>query len=175
MTEAAGEFAGLSEQEARNRIIDLLDAQGFLLGRQTVMQSVRVHERDDTPEEYIVTLQWFVRELEFKQELLEAGEQVVWHPAHMQSRYQEWVENLAWDWLISRQRYFGVPIPVWYCDYCSKILLPTEEQLPVDPIEQEPPLACDCGSTSFTPEKDVMDTWATSSMSPQIVGHWLTD
>jgi valyl-tRNA synthetase len=175
MTEAAGEFADLSVQEARRRIIDLLDAQGLLLGRQSVMQSVRVHERDDSPVEYIVTMQWFVRVLEFKQELLEAGEQVEWHPSNMKSRYREWVENLAWDWLISRQRYFGVPIPVWYCDSCGEILLPTEEQLPIDPTEQEPPLTCACGSTSFTPEEDVMDTWATSSMSPQIVGHWLTD
>ncbi len=175
MTEAAGEFVGLNVEEARKRIIDLLDAHGFLLGRQSVIQSVRVHERDDTPVEYIVTLQWFVRVLEFKKELLEAGEQVVWHPAHMKSRYREWVENLGWDWCISRQRYFGVPIPVWYCDACGKILLPTEEQLPIDPTEQGPPQACDCGNTSFTPEEDVMDTWATSSMSPQIVGHWLTD
>ncbi|HYX50328.1 MAG TPA: valine--tRNA ligase, partial [Ktedonobacteraceae bacterium] len=175
MTAAAGEFVGLNVEEARRRIIDLLDAQGLLLGRQSAIQSVRVHERDDTPVEYIVTLQWFVRVLDFKKELLEAGEQVVWHPAHMQSRYREWVENLAWDWCISRQRYFGVPIPVWYCDACGKILLPTEEQLPVDPTEQQPSLACECGSTSFTPEQDVMDTWATSSMSPQIVGRWLTD
>ncbi len=175
MTEAAGEFAGLSVEEARRRIIELLDAQGFLLGRQSVMQSVRVHERDDTPVEYIVTLQWFVRILDFKKELLEAGEQVIWHPIHMKSRYREWVENLGWDWCISRQRYFGVPIPVWYCDACGKILVADEEQLPVDPTEQKPPTACDCGSTSFTPEEDVMDTWATSSMSPQIVGHWLTD
>src|SRR6266480_2721839 len=175
MTGAAGDFAGLSVEEARRRIIDLLDAQGFLLGRQSVMQSVRVHERDDTPVEYIVTLQWFVRILDFKKELLEAGEQVIWHPIYMKSRYRGWVENLGWDWCISRQRYFGVPIPVWYCDACGKILLPTEEQLPIDPTEQGPPQACDCGNTSFTPEEDVMDTWATSSMSPQIVGHWLTD
>ncbi len=175
MTGAAGEFAGLSVEEARRRIIEQLDAQGFLLGRQSVMQSVRVHERDDTPVEYIVTLQWFVRILDFKKELLEVGEQVIWHPIHMKSRYREWVENLGWDWCISRQRYFGVPIPVWYCDACGKILVADEEQLPVDPTEQKPPTACDCGSTSFTPEEDVMDTWATSSMSPQIVGHWLTD
>jgi len=175
LTEAAKEFAGLSVEEARRRIIEVLDARGFLLGRQPVMQSVRVHERDDTPVEYIVTLQWFVRVLEYKKELLDAGEQVVWHPEYMKTRYREWVENLGWDWCISRQRYFGVPIPVWYCDECGNILLPTEDQLPVDPTEQQPSLACDCGSTSFTPEEDVMDTWATSSMSPQIVGHWLTD
>jgi valyl-tRNA synthetase len=175
MTAAAGEFVGLRVEEARRRIIDLLDAQGLLLGRQSVIQSVRVHERDDSPVEYIVTLQWFVRVLDYKNELLEAGKQVVWHPAHMQSRYREWVENLAWDWCISRQRDFGVPIPVWYCDACGKILLADEKQLPVDPTEQQPPEACNCGSTSFTPEEDVMDTWATSSMSPQIVGRWLTD
>ncbi len=175
MTGAAGEFAGLSVEEARRRIIDKLDAHGLLLGRQTVIQSVRVHERDDTPVEYIVTLQWFVRVLEYKKELLEAGDQVSWHPTHMKSRYSEWVENLGWDWCISRQRYFGVPIPVWYCDACGKIIVADEEQLPVDPTEQKPPAACNCGSTSFTPEEDVMDTWATSSMSPQIVGRWLAD
>jgi len=136
---------------------------------------VRVHERDDVPVEYIVTKQWFVRILDSKQEWLAAGEQVTWYPAHMKVRYREWVENLAWDWCISRQRYFGVPFPVWYCDACGKIILAGEEQLPVDPTEQNPPEACDCGSTSFTPEEDVMDTWATSSMTPQISGRWLSD
>ena len=175
MTERAGEFAGLSVEEAHRQIIEALKARGFLLDRQPVLQSVRVHERDDTPVEYIVTQQWFFRVLDFKQEWLEAGEQVTWHPAHMQARYREWVENLAWDWIISRQRYFGVAIPVWYCDACGKILLASKEQLPVDPIEQEPTEACDCGNTTYRPEEDVMDTWATSSMSPQIVGRWLTD
>jgi valyl-tRNA synthetase len=127
------------------------------------------------PVEYIVTMQWFVRVLEYKQELLEAGDRIEWRPAHMKSRFREWVENLGWDWCISRQRYFGVPIPVWYCDACGKILLPAEEQLPVDPIEEQPLQACVCGSSSFTPEEDVMDTWATSSMSPQIIGRWLDD
>lgn len=175
MTGLAGEFAGLSVEEARRRIIQALDARGLLLDRQSIIQSVRVHERDDVPVEYIVTKQWFVRVLDSKQEWLAAGEQVTWFPAHMKVRYREWVENLAWDWCISRQRYFGVPFPVWYCDACGKIILAGEERLPVDPTEQNPPEACDCGSTSFTPEEDVMDTWATSSMTPQISGRWLSD
>ena len=175
MTEAAGDYAGLRVPEARKRIIERLDAGGLILTRQSVVQLVRVHERDDMPVEYIVTMQWFVRVLEYKQELLEAGDRIEWHPAHLKSRYREWVENLGWDWCISRQRYFGVPIPVWYCDACGKILLPTEEQLPVDPIEEKPLQACVCGSSSFTPEEDVMDTWATSSMSPQIIGRRLDD
>ena len=175
MTEVAGDFAGLTIKEARRRIIEALDAQGLLLDRQPIKQSVRVHERCDTPVEYIVTQQWFIRVLDFKEDFLAAGEQITWYPAHMQARYREWVENLAWDWCISRQRYFGVPFPVWYCNACGEVLLADEEQLPLDPAEQQPAKACTCGSTSFTPEEDVMDTWATSSMSPQIVGRWLTD
>ena len=175
MTEAAGDFAGLTIKEARRRITEALDAQGLLLDRQPIKQSVRVHERCDTPVEYIVTQQWFIRVLDFKEDFLAAGEQITWYPAHMQARYREWVENLGWDWCISRQRYFGVPFPVWYCNACGEVLLADEEQLPLDPTEQQPGKTCTCGNTSFTPEEDVMDTWATSSMSPQIVGRWLTD
>ncbi len=175
MTEAAGEFAGLTIKEARRSIIESLDARGLVLARQPVRQSVRVHERCDTPVEFIVANQWFIRVLDFKQALLGIGEQIIWHPEHMQARYREWVANLGWDWCISRQRYYGVTFPVWYCTDCGEILLADEDQLPVDPTEQQPTRACTCGSTSFTPEEDVMDTWATSSMSPQIVGQWLED
>ncbi len=175
MTAAAGELAGLSVPEARQRMIALLEEHGLLLARQAVMQTIRVHERCDTPAEYLVTQQWFIRVLDFKADLLAAGERINWHPAHMQARYRAWVENLGWDWCISRQRYFGVSFPMWYCDACGEILLADEDQLPVDPAEQQPPRACTCGSASFTPEEDVMDTWATSSMSPQIAGRWLTD
>jgi valyl-tRNA synthetase len=175
LTREAGDFAGLTTREARSRIVETLEERGLVLARQPVTQSVRVHERCDTPVEYIVTQQWFVRVLDFKKELLEAGEQVTWHPAHMKARYREWVENLHWDWCISRQRYFGVTFPVWYCDACGEILLADEAQLPLDPTVQQPMKACTCGNTSFRPEEDVMDTWATSSLSPQIMGRWLTD
>ncbi len=174
-TDRAGDYAGLSIQEARQRIIADLDAAGLLLARQPVTQSVRVHERCDTPVEYLVTRQWFVRVLDFKQNLLEAGERINWYPAHMRSRYRAWVENLGWDWCISRQRTFGVPFPLWYCTACGEALLADDDQLPIDPTEQQPARACPCGNMSFAPEEDVMDTWATSSMSPQIVGRWLSD
>jgi valyl-tRNA synthetase len=175
LTEAAGAFAGLPTSEARRQIVRALEERGLLLGQQLIVQSVRVHERCDTPVEYIVTQQWFVRVLDFREELLDAGEKVVWRPAHMKARYRAWVENLHWDWCISRQRYFGVPFPVWYCDACGEVMLADEERLPVDPIEQQPKAPCRCGSTSFSPERDVMDTWATSSLTPQIVGRWLRD
>ena len=140
-----------------------------------MIQSVRVHERDDTPVEYIVTKQWFVKVLDYKKELLEAGEQVTWHPAHMHSRYREWVSIVGTgaspvNATLACLFLYGIVMHV-----AGYFLVADEEQLPVDPTEQQPPKACDCGSTSFTPEEDVMDTWATSSLSPQIVGHWLTD
>jgi valyl-tRNA synthetase len=136
---------------------------------------VRVHERCDTPVEYLVARQWFIRVLDFKPQLLELGAQIAWQPAHMHARYREWVENLGWDWCISRQRYFGVTFPLWYCRQCGEIMLADEAQLPIDPTVQQPTHLCACGSTDFAPEEDVMDTWATSSMSPQIVGRWFAE
>ena len=175
MTDAAGEFAGLQVKEARQQIVQALESRDLILGTRPTAQSVRVHERCDTPVEYIVAPQWFVRVLDFKQELLDAGEELTWHPPHMKARYTEWVENLSWDWCISRQRHFGVPFPVWYCASCGNPALAHDAQLPVDPNEQTPQAPCACGCNRFTPETDVMDTWATSSLTPQIAGRWLTD
>ena len=172
---ATGQFNGLTIMEARSRIKQLLKDQGLLLNQEQTIQSVRVHERCDTPVEYIVARQWFIRLLDFKQKFLEIGEQVQWFPPHMKNRYRQWVENLNWDWCISRQRYYGVPIPLWYCDACGEVLLALEEDLPIDPAEQQPGRPCSCGHTSFSPETDVMDTWATSSLTPQIVSHWLEE
>ncbi|HDQ72220.1 MAG TPA: valine--tRNA ligase [Chloroflexi bacterium] len=175
MAEIAGDFAGLPAPEARRRIVQALDERELVLDRRPVAQSVRVHERCDTPVEYVVTGQWFVRVLDFKTELLDAGERIAWHPPQMAARYRAWVENLHWDWCISRQRYFGVPFPVWYCEGCGEIVVADADRLPVDPLAQGPGRPCSCGGTSFRPDGDVMDTWATSSLSPQIVGRWLVD
>jgi len=173
--QAAGDFAGLPVAEARRQIKGALQAAGLLLARQAISQTVRVHERCDTAVEYTVTPQWFIRVLENKEQLLAAGEQINWHPPHMQARYRVWVENLHWDWCISRQRYYGVTFPVWYCDRCGAVQVADEDRLPIDPTEHEPRRPCACGGTRFSPEEDVMDTWATSSLTPQIVGQWLAD
>ena len=110
-----GPGRGLSAVEARARTVEALKASGALLDWRDTRQTVRVHERCDMPVEYRVAPQWFVRVLDFKEELLEMGRQLDWRPAHMGVRYRQWVEGLAWDWCISRQRFFGVPFPVWYC------------------------------------------------------------
>ena len=92
----------------------------------------------------------------------------------MKSRYRAWVENLNWDWCISRQRYYGVPFPVWYCSDCGDIILAEEDELPVEPLDEHPHSSCPkCGGTIFEPDPDVMDTWATSSLTPEISGQWL--
>ena len=114
--------------------------------------------------------------MDHRQKLLDAGRAIKWVPPEMHTRYQNWVEGLSWDWAISRQRYFGVPFPVWYCEGCGEITIANEEQLPIDPLESKPQQACsNCGEANFRPETDVMDTWATSSVTPQIAGRWLSE
>jgi len=175
MTEAAGRYRGQTTDDARGHVAGDLGAAGLLLGKQTAGQIVRVHERCDTPVEYLTSRQWFIRILDERQAFLDVGERIAWHPEHMKTRYRQWVEAISWDWCISRQRTFGVPFPIWYCAACGAIATADEADLPVDPAEQSPPRPCACGSADFRPETDVMDTWATSSLSPQIVGRWLSE
>jgi valyl-tRNA synthetase len=175
LTHEAGEYAGLTVHGARRQIVEALEKHDLLLGQRAIAQSVRIHERCDTAVEYIVTPQWFTRVLDFREELVALGEQITWHPPHMKARYRQWVENLGWDWCLSRQRAFGVPFPVWYCRECGEIVLADRDALPVDPTQRTPTQACPCGCNDLIPEKDVMDTWATSSLTPQIAGRWLAD
>jgi valyl-tRNA synthetase len=176
LTSVAGQYANLSIQDARQQIKNSLQETNQITDRSPISHTVRVHERCDTPVEYIITRQWFVKVLDFKEDLINAGEQVNWHPSHMISRYRAWVENLNWDWCISRQRYYGVPFPVWFCISCGHAVLAMEEDLPVEPLDIEPTEPCPkCGGTIFEPDHDVMDTWATSSLTPQIAGQWLTN
>lgn len=170
LSEAGGAYAGLTLSEARKCLVDDLRAAGLLLAERTTEQTVRVHERCGTPLEILETSQWFVRLLDAKERLIEAGRQITWHPEHMRVRYEHWVSNLGWDWCISRQRFYGVPFPLWHCPQCGAVVLADESQLPVDPSVDAPPRACACGNRDLLPELDVMDTWATSSVSPQIAG-----
>jgi valyl-tRNA synthetase len=172
MCESVPFIGGIPIAQARLEMISLLEAQGYLADRRVITHEIRVHERCKTPVEYIPTKQWFVRLLDEKQSLTYLGQKINWHPEHMAARYHDWVENLGWDWCLSRQRAYGVPFPVWYCQSCGEILLADQNQLPVDPFIEQPARACDCGNNSFLPETDVMDTWATSALTPQIAANW---
>lgn len=174
LTEKAGKYEGMSTEEAREKIVDDLEEEGKLLDRREITHAKKVHERCDTPIEFRVTEQWYVEILDKKEEYLEAGEQIDWYPEKMFTRYKHWIEGLEWDWCISRQRDSGIPFPVWYCENCNHEIMAEESQLPVDPIQDEPPVEeCpECGSNDFEPETDVFDTWATSSLTPLINAHW---
>ena len=159
-------IAGLRIKSARKEIVRLLEEKGLLLKSERLTHNVSVHERCGTEVEIIPSRQWYIDVLNKREELLVAGDKIKWYPAQMKNRYINWVENLKWDWCISRQRYFGIPFPVWYCKNCGKPVFASVEQLPVNPIETDYIGSCECGCTEFLPEKAVFDTWATSSISP---------
>ena len=174
MTDAAGKYDGLPIKKARKNILEDLTAAGLCVGQKPIKHAVNVHERCGTEIEFLTTKQWFIKYLDLKKEMLEWGSELNWYPGYMKVRYEHWVKGLQWDWLISRQRYFGVPFPVWYCKACDVPLLADEKALPVDPLKDKAPFKeCPkCRSKDIIPEKDVLDTWATSSLTPQL-STWL--
>jgi valyl-tRNA synthetase len=183
------QLAGDTAQTARTRIAAMLAAAGDLLsGPDPVRHAVNFYEKGTLPLEVVTTRQWYIRngaqDERLGAALLARGAQIDWHPPHMRVRYENWVRGLAGDWLISRQRFFGVPIPVWYpLDGEGKPrygapIVPDDGALPVDPAADTPPgyAAGQRGQPGgFAGDPDVMDTWATSSLSPQLAARWTLD
>ena len=173
MNELATPYQGLSIRDARAKIIEDLKLKNLLINQKEIVHAVNISERSGAEIEYIKTPQWYIRVLDAKEELIEQGRKVNWYPQHMRVRYEHWVENLNWDWCISRQRYFGVPFPVWYSKKTGEIILADDEQLPVDPLVDLPKtLPKGHSAEDIIPEKDVMDTWMTSSVTPEVNAHW---
>jgi valyl-tRNA synthetase len=183
------ELAGKTVFSAQQRIVELLVESGDLQGEpKPITHPVKFFEKGERPLEIVTTRQWYIRnggrDAELRDALVARGKEIQWVPEHMRHRYDNWVEGLNGDWLISRQRFFGVPFPVWYSldadgepDYSAPLLAP-EESLPVDPSSDVP-----VGFTEdqrgkpggFMADPDVMDTWATSSLSPQVSSGWDND
>jgi len=186
---AYAELAGRTAHQAREKVVELLRVSGDLAGEpRPITHAVKFFEKGDKPLEIVTTRQWYIRnggrDSALREALIARGRELRWYPAHMRHRYENWVEGLAGDWIISRQRFFGVPIPLWYPldangepDY-DRPLVPDDSALPVDPSSEAPP-----GYTEerrnrpggFTADPDVMDTWATSSLTPEIAGGWSYD
>ncbi len=173
LNELCGKYQGLKINEAKKAVLEDLKEKGLLVRQEDLKQNVGCCWRCETPVEFIPTEQWFIKTLEHREKMIEQGRKINWHPEYYRKRYEDWINNLKWDWCISRQRYFGVPFPVWYCKDCGKIVVAKERDLPVDPRLQG--YACPCGSTNLEPEEDVMDTWMTSSLTPQLTTKWVSD
>ncbi len=163
------ELEGKSAKEARDIIVEKLRTSGVVKKELPIKHNVDVHERCGTPVEFLPTTQWFVKILDMKERMLEAGNKIKWHPEYMQKRYEEWITGLKWDWCISRERFYGIPIPVFSCDNCDNIVIPEVTEMPIDPKTEKDHRDCPkCKTGKLMPEKSVLDTWFTSSLSPEI-------
>ena len=187
--EVFAELAGKTTFSAKQRIVELLQESGDMVGEaKPITHPVKFFEKGDKPLEIVSTRQWYIRnggrDEDLRNELIAKGKDLAFHPDFMRVRYENWVNGLTGDWLISRQRFFGVPIPVWYAldqdanpDF-DRVLTPSHELLPVDPSTDVPAGYTESQRNQpngFVGEIDIMDTWATSSLTPQLAGGWISD
>ena len=183
--QAYDQLAGLSAKKAQVKIVELLRESGDLQGDpKPITHHVKFYEKGDRPLEIVTSRQWFIKTMDYREAFIARGREMAWHPEYMQARYENWVNGLNGDWCVSRQRFFGVPFPLWYplradgtTDY-NRPLVPDESRLPIDPSTDLPEgyTADQRGKPGgFVADPDVMDTWATSSISPQLVSQWQTD
>ncbi|HVO78373.1 MAG TPA: valine--tRNA ligase, partial [Methanomassiliicoccales archaeon] len=176
MTEWAGKYQGLRVKEARAKVIEDLKVQGLIVKQEELPQNVSICWRCHEPIEYLSRPQWFLKTLQFKEDVLKIADELHWFPEFMKVRLQDWVNSLEWDWVLSRQRYFATPIPVWECKECGEIVPAREEDCYIDPTISKPPVGkCPkCGGELLACQ-DVFDTWMDSSISPLYNTFWMRD
>jgi valyl-tRNA synthetase len=169
-----GKYAGLTSLEARKAIVADLTREGLLEKTEKITREIGLCDRCDTPVEILELRQWFMKTRELTDKVEEAANRVLWYPDYMKVRLIDWARSLDWDWVISRQRVFGTPIPVWYCKKCKETILAEEDWVPIDPKTEKPRIKqCQkCGSSEFVPEMDVFDTWMDSSISCAVHAGW---
>lgn len=160
-------YKDLKIKEARKKTIEDLDRGGFIKERKEISHTVNVHDKCGTEIEFLPASQWFIKILNKKNIWISQGKSMKWLPDFMYKRYENWVNGLEWDWNISRDRHFGIPIPVWKCKSCGEVILAGEKELPVDPLKTKK--KCSKCKSEAEGEKRVLDTWATSSLTPQII------
>lgn len=175
-TELAGKYAGMTVVDARKAIISDMKAEGLLTKQEDLDQNVGSCWRCHTPIEFLKVPQWFIRSVQFKDKVLDMIDQIVWNPEFMKIRIQNWVNSLAWDWVVSRQRYFATAIPLWECEDCGDVLLAEETDCYIDPTITPPKKdKCDACGGKYVGSPDVFDTWMDSSISPLYNTYWERD
>jgi len=172
MTSLSGKYEGHDLKTARKLIIDDLKDARLCISQSPISHAVNVHERCGTEIEFLNSKQWFIRYLDLKETFLERGRELRWYPEHMRNRYENWIKGLQWDWCISRQRFSGVPFPVWYDRKTEKPVFASEDDLPIDPVNDVPK---GYKKEDLIPEYDIMDTWATSSLTPHLAADLFKD
>ncbi|MDH5482113.1 MAG: valine--tRNA ligase [Candidatus Bathyarchaeota archaeon] len=174
INENGDKYAGLTIDEAREAIVKDLKAAGLFEKTEKIRQEIGLCDRCDAPVEILERKQWFMRTRILTDKVEETANKVIWYPSYMKIRLVDWARSLDWDWVISRQRVFGTPIPVWYCKDCSEVILAKKEWVPIDPKLEKPRIdRCPkCGSREFIPELDVFDTWMDSSISCAVHAGW---
>jgi valyl-tRNA synthetase len=174
MNESAGKYARLTIQETKEAIVKDLKNQCMLVKTESIQQEIGLCDRCDTPIEILETKQWFMKTRQLTDEVEERANKLKWYPDYMRTRLTDWAKSLDWDWVISRQRVFGTPIPIWYCQKCGEIILANENWPPIDPKQENPKITkCPkCSHEKFIPEKDVFDTWMDSSITCAVHAGW---
>jgi len=162
-----GDYKGLKIRAARKAVLADTEKKGLVKDKKEIKHAVNVHDKCGTEIEFLPTSQWFIKILDKKELWISQGKKMKWYPEFMFKRYENWVKGLEWDWNISRERHFGIPIPVWECKKCKEIIVAEEKELPVDPLKKHK--KCSKCRGDCAPEEKVLDTWATSSLTPQII------
>ena len=166
-------YTGMKIKEARKKILEDLSDKKLIAEQKDIQHDVNVHDKCGTEIEFLPNEQWFIKILDKKKELIAQGKKIKWHPSYMFKRYENWIKGLQWDWSISRDRYFGIPIPAWYCKKCEKIEIAEKKDLPIDPLQIK--RKCNKCGMAMEPENKVLDTWATSSLTPQIASSLVSE
>jgi len=174
INENGDKYAGLTISEAKKAIVKDLNAAGLLQKTEKIQQEIGLCLRCETPVEILERKQWFMKTRILTDKVEKTANEVVWYPDYMKTRLIDWARSLDWDWVISRQRVFGTPIPVWYCKNCTETILAKEDWVPIDPKLEKPRIEkCPiCGSSEFIPEQDVFDTWMDSSITCAVHAGW---
>jgi valyl-tRNA synthetase len=168
----AGKYSGMPIEEGQKTLVKDMREAGLIREEKQLDQEVGLCWRCDTPIEVVTALQWFLRTIQLTDKVIETAKSITWYPDWMRQRLIDWAQGLDWDWVLSRQRVFATPVPVWYCKKCGNIRLAKPEELPVDPKITPINEICECGGTEWQPDTDVMDTWFDSSMTCAIHAGW---